>query len=74
MVLVAVTIGGKPWPAAAGAADTYGAGPEGHRRSGQGGGWRIMEGKNCTSSASRVHCEVVRAFHDEDRILPISVC
>ena len=42
---------------------------------GKAGGWRIMEGKNCTEFGIGVSiAEVVRAvFHDEDRILPISV-
>ena len=73
----AVTIGGKPLDQLRQERpDTYGAlDLKAIAAAGKAGGWRIMEGKNCTEFGIGVSiAEVVRAvFHDEDRILPISV-
>ena len=73
----AVTIGGKPLAQLRQERpDTYGAlDLKAIAAAGKAGGWRIMEGKNCTEFGIGVSiAEVVRAvFHDEDRILPISV-
>lgn len=73
----AVTIGGKPLAQLRQERpDTYGAlDLKAIAVAGKAGGWRIMEGKNCTEFGIGVSiAEVVRAvFHDEDRILPISV-
>ena len=73
----AVTIGGKPLAQLRQERpDTYGAlDLKAIAAAGKAGGWRIMEGKNCTEFGIGVSiAEVVRAvFHDEDRILPVSV-